>query len=123
MAQATLPAPSPSQIRPNSINGDVSHGDGPIVLILERFSALPADCLDQLFADFETASRGRNLRALLDTISDWAATAEVYAHLLWVLNFGKPLMDVRELRIGYLADTEGRKSSAILAEARQSASV
>lgn len=80
MAQETLLAPTPSQIRSNSIISHISHGDDPIVPILERFSSLPADCLEQLFSDFETASRDRNLRGLLDAISDWAATAEVYAH-------------------------------------------
>lgn len=80
MAQQTLLPPSVTQTSRNSIISDVSHEDDPIVPILERFLALPADCLEQLFADFETAGRDRNLRGLLDTISDWAATAEVYAH-------------------------------------------
>lgn len=79
MAQETLLAPSPSQIRPNNIITGSSHGDDPLVPILERFSALPADCLEQLFADFEMAGRNHNLRGLLDAISDWSATAEVYA--------------------------------------------
>ncbi len=79
MAQETLLAPSPSQTRPNNIVTSAFHGEDPLVPILERFSSLPADCLEQLFADFEMAGRNRNLRGLLDAISDWSATAEVCA--------------------------------------------
>ena len=52
----------------------------PMVSILAWFAALPADSHEALFADFEDAAKSRNLRSLLDAISDWAATAELYAN-------------------------------------------
>jgi len=52
----------------------------PLVPILGWFAALPSECHEALFADFADAAQKRDLRRLLDAISDWAATAELYAH-------------------------------------------
>ena len=52
----------------------------PIVEILDAFYLIPDDYRTDLFNDFRNAGDARDLRQLLDTISDWAATAELYTH-------------------------------------------
>ena len=52
----------------------------PMIAILAAFYSIPTDCHSSLFSDFADAAHSHDLRTLLDTISDWAATAEVYAH-------------------------------------------
>lgn len=52
----------------------------PIVNILAAFDFLPSDYHADLFNDFQDAAQSHDLRRLLDTISDWAATAELYSH-------------------------------------------
>lgn len=51
----------------------------PIVNILAAFYSLPSDYYVNLFNDFRDAAQSQDLRRLLDTISDWAATAELYS--------------------------------------------
>lgn len=51
----------------------------PIVNILAAFYSLPTDHYAALFDDFRDAAEAHDLRRLLDTISDWAATAELYS--------------------------------------------
>lgn len=50
-----------------------------MVGILAAFYSVPAEYHNDLFNDFREAAEARDLRRLLDTISDWAATAELYA--------------------------------------------
>ncbi len=52
----------------------------PMVDILAAFYAIPNEYQADLFNDFKVAADSQDLRSLLDTISDWAATAELYAH-------------------------------------------
>lgn len=52
----------------------------PIVAILRAFEDLPVDDQSEMFTDFVVAGESRDLRTLQDTISDWAATAELYAN-------------------------------------------
>jgi hypothetical protein len=51
----------------------------PMAGILSAFYSVPAKYHYDLFNDFKEAAEARDLRRLLDTISDWAATAELYA--------------------------------------------
>jgi len=51
----------------------------PMVGVLSAFSSIPAEYHANLFNDFKEAAEAKDLRKLLDTISDWAATAELYA--------------------------------------------
>ncbi len=51
----------------------------PIVNTLAAFYSLPTDYHVDLFNDFRDAAESHDLRRLLDTISDWAATAELYS--------------------------------------------
>ncbi len=51
----------------------------PMVGILSAFYSVPAQYHADLFNDFKEAAEAKDLRRLLDTISDWAATAELYA--------------------------------------------
>ena len=50
----------------------------PMVGILAAFYSVPAEYHAALFNDFKEAAEAKDLRRLLDTISDWAATAELY---------------------------------------------
>jgi hypothetical protein len=52
----------------------------PIVPILVAFNALPVPDREAMFEDFRKAATEKDLRQLLDMISDWAATAELYAN-------------------------------------------
>lgn len=52
----------------------------PIVDIMAAFYHLPSGYHADLFNDFRDAAQSHDLRQLLDTISDWAATAELYSH-------------------------------------------
>lgn len=52
----------------------------PMVNILGAFYLIPTDYRAELFTDFREAANSQDLRRLLDTISDWSATAELYAH-------------------------------------------
>jgi len=52
----------------------------PMVRILSAFYSIPEEYSVELFTDFRNAAESHDLRRLLDTISDWAATAELYAH-------------------------------------------
>lgn len=51
----------------------------PMVGILSAFYSVPDKYHIDLFNDFREAAEARDLRRLLDTISDWVATAELYA--------------------------------------------
>ncbi len=51
----------------------------PIVNILSAFYCIPSDYHSDIFHDFCEAAQSQDLRRLLDTISDWAATAELYS--------------------------------------------
>ena len=51
----------------------------PMVDILAAFYAIPSEYHADLFSDFRNAADSGDLRQLLDAISDWAATAELYA--------------------------------------------
>ena len=55
------------------------HSD-PMVGVLAAFAFVPPEYHDDLFNDFREAAESHDLRRLLDTISDWAATAELYAN-------------------------------------------
>ena len=50
-----------------------------MVGILAAFYSVPDEYHMALFDDFKEAAEAKDLRRLLDTISDWAATAELYA--------------------------------------------
>ena len=52
----------------------------PMTALLAAFDSIPADVLPQMFADFEASAQSKDLRRLLDTMSDWSATADVYAN-------------------------------------------
>ena len=52
----------------------------PMVEILNAFYSIPSDYHADLFKDFRDVADAQDLRGLLDAISDWAATAELYAH-------------------------------------------
>ena len=51
----------------------------PMVGILSAFYSIPTEYLGDLFHDFDEAAEAKDLRGLLDAISDWSATAELYA--------------------------------------------
>ena len=51
----------------------------PIVEILSAFYAIPNQYHADLFESIREAAESRDLRRLLDAISDWAATAQLYA--------------------------------------------
>jgi len=51
----------------------------PMVSVLSAFYSIPSEYLGDLFNDFRGAAETEDLRRLLDTISDWSATAELYA--------------------------------------------
>ena len=51
----------------------------PMVGILAAFYSVPDEYHTALFNDFREAAEAKDLRRLLDAISDWAATAELYA--------------------------------------------
>ena len=51
----------------------------PLVTILASFHAIPEGQRKALFESFREAAESEDLRQLLDAISDWAATAEMYA--------------------------------------------
>jgi len=52
----------------------------PMVDILAAFYLIPDDYQSELFEDFRGAVEAHDLRRLLDAISDWAATAQLYDH-------------------------------------------
>lgn len=52
----------------------------PIVGILAAFYLIPNNYQNELFDDFREAAEARDLRGLLDAISDWSATAQLYDH-------------------------------------------
>lgn len=52
----------------------------PMVSILAAFYLIPNDYQNELFDDFREAAEAHDLRSLLDTISDWSATAQLYDH-------------------------------------------
>lgn len=52
----------------------------PMVGILAAFYLIPNEYQDGLFDDFRRAAEAHDLRRLLDTISDWSATAQLYDH-------------------------------------------
>ena len=54
--------------------------DDPMVAILAAFRLIPDNYQNELFEDFRGAAESHDLRRLLDTISDWAATAQLYDH-------------------------------------------
>ncbi len=89
MIEEKLPGVAINPLRPSRSNGasasEMSSEPSaaefdPLVPILGWFAALPSECHEALFADFADAAQKRDLRRLLDAISDWAATAEMYAH-------------------------------------------
>lgn len=51
----------------------------PMIEILANFNAIPQEYRSEMFADFRTVATEEDFRGLLDTISDWAATAELHA--------------------------------------------
>ena len=51
----------------------------PIIEILSAFYAIPKEYHADLFNSIQSAAESNDLRRLLDTISDWAATAQLYA--------------------------------------------
>ena len=51
----------------------------PMVNIMAAFYSIPSEYHADLFSDFRNAADSGDLRQLLDAISDWAATAELYA--------------------------------------------
>lgn len=76
--QSTYQQDRPSS--PMSAEETVVMTADPMVTILAAFYSIPPDYLVDLFNDFQEAAGVRDLRRLLDTISDWSATAELYAH-------------------------------------------
>jgi len=72
----------------------------PMVGVLAAFYSVPAEYHDDLFNDFKEAAEARDLRRLLDTISDWAATAELYADERLAQEVQQAIGEHRGLRIG-----------------------
>ncbi len=58
--------------------GNAIGSTDPLTAVLSAFGSIPEEFLPALFQDFGEAARRGDLRQLLDTISDWAATAEAY---------------------------------------------
>ena len=61
-------------------NQAVDDAFDPTISFLAAFNALPVPDREAMFEDFRKAATEKDLRQLLDTISDWAATAELYAN-------------------------------------------
>lgn len=92
----------------------------PMVGVLSAFSSIPAEYHANLFNDFREAAEAKDLRRLLDTISDWAATAELYADEHLAQEVQQAIAGRREVtdwRHGY---TERPRCPALLAEAHGS---
>lgn len=67
------------QFSPMSRSTPLVLAPDPMVGILSAFYSIPDKYHAGLFDDFREAAETRDLRRLLDTISDWSATAELYA--------------------------------------------
>ncbi len=81
-AESSL-APSPQNGSPqngHAQNGYKERGEDPIVAILAAFYSLPEQYHADLFDSIRDAANSHDLRHLLDAISDWAATAQLYAN-------------------------------------------
>ena len=79
---AVQTAENPAAARPQNGHGlemaPLQTAD-PLTAILANFRAIPAQYHADLFRDFQDAATAHDLRRLLETVSDWAATAELYA--------------------------------------------
>ena len=81
MAAQTVTDSSVTQVQNGQVNGvHPAQNKDPIIEILAAFYSVPDEYHGDLFKDFREAAEAQDLRRLLDTISDWAATAELYAH-------------------------------------------
>ena len=52
----------------------------PVVEILDAFYSIPDEYHPDLFSSFRDAADSHDLRRLLEAISDWAATAQLYTN-------------------------------------------
>jgi hypothetical protein len=69
----------------------------PIIEILAAFYYIPAKFHTDFFKDFQDAASSHDLRKLLDTISDWAATAELYAQPKLIADLKDAIGDRKEI--------------------------
>lgn len=89
MAKDTLPTMADNAMPAHAYGSTLTGGDqpseaphdyDPLIGILAAFEAIPVQHRDALFADFRKAAEAKDLRRLLDAISDWAATAKRHAN-------------------------------------------